>query len=262
MSEKYSFIDAEKAHYPIVKMCGWLTVSTSGFYAWRDRPASTTARRRAAWPYSSRRSSTPPTAPTAIAASTPRCCGRAKTAGPSWSATSCGTSAWGPASHDRGGRPRPSLVEAGQTIPDLVGRDFTADAPGTTLVGDITYLPTWQGFSYLATVIDCCTKECIGYAIADHMRAELVIDALRMAARNYPLAPEAIFHSDRGSQGGFNRSSQHFSIVEVFDGASTAAADRALRPAMRSPGRPIPARHVERAFWRLIAQGKGSEVPG
>jgi transposase InsO family protein len=52
----------------------------------------------------------------------------------------------------------------------------------------------------MATVIDCCTKECIGYAIADHMRAELVIDALRMAARNYDLEPGAIFHTDRGSQ--------------------------------------------------------------
>src|SRR5206468_2497500 len=80
---------------------------------------------------------------------------------------------------------RPTTTQPGEgaeTIPDLVGRDFTADAPGTKLVGDITYLPTWQGFAYLATVIDCCTKECIGYAIADHMRAELVIDALRMAA--------------------------------------------------------------------------------
>jgi transposase InsO family protein len=79
---------------------------------------------------------------------------------------------------------RPTTTQpgaGGQTIPDLVGRDFTADAPGIKLVGDITYLPTWQGFSYLATVIDCCTRECIGYAIADHMRAELVIDALRMA---------------------------------------------------------------------------------
>ncbi|MCA1822214.1 MAG: DDE-type integrase/transposase/recombinase [Pseudonocardia sp.] len=52
----------------------------------------------------------------------------------------------------------------------------------------------------MATVLDCCTKECIGYAIADHMRAELVIDALRMAARNYDLEPKVIFHTDRGSQ--------------------------------------------------------------
>ena len=68
------------------------------------------------------------------------------------------------------------------------------------MVGDITYLPTWEGFAYLATVIDCATKECTGYAIADHMRAELVINALRMAARNHDLEPGAIFHTDRGSQ--------------------------------------------------------------
>jgi putative transposase len=98
---------------------------------------------------------------------------------------------------------RPTTTQAGEgaeLIPDLVGRDFSAAAPGTKLVGDISYLPTWQGFAYLATVIDCCTKECIGYAIADHMRAELVVDALRMAARNDALKPGAIFHTDRGSQ--------------------------------------------------------------
>jgi transposase InsO family protein len=84
--------------------------------------------------------------------------------------------------------------------PDLVQRDFTADAPGTKLVGDITYIATWEGFLYLATVIDCHTKECIGYAMADHMRTDLVIAALDMAARNYPLAEEAVFHTDRGTQ--------------------------------------------------------------
>ena len=72
-----------------------------------------------------------------------------------------------------------------------------------------TYIPTWEGWLYLASVIDCCTKECIGYALADHMRADLVIDALQMAARNHTLADGAIFHSDRGTQGGFNWSSQH-----------------------------------------------------
>ena len=59
-----------------------------------------------------------------------------------------------------------------------------------------TYIPTWQGWLYLASVIDCCTKECIGYALADHMRADLVIDALQMAARNHTLANGAIFHTD------------------------------------------------------------------
>ena len=68
------------------------------------------------------------------------------------------------------------------------------------LVGDITYIPTWQGWLFLATVIDCYTKACIGYALAEHMRTDLVIDALEMASRNYPLAAGAIFHSDRGTQ--------------------------------------------------------------
>ena len=98
---------------------------------------------------------------------------------------------------------RPTTTQRGkgaEAVPDLVGRDFSAQAPGTKMVGDITYLPTWEGFAYLATVIDCATKECTGYAIADHMRAELVINALRMAARNHDLEPGAIFHTDRGSQ--------------------------------------------------------------
>src|SRR5664280_1174762 len=86
------------------------------------------------------------------------------------------------------------------TVPDLLCRDFTADRPGVKLVGDITYIPTWQGWIFLATVIDCYTKACIGYAMAEHMRADLVIDALEMASRNYPLAAGAIFHSDRGTQ--------------------------------------------------------------
>ncbi len=97
-------------------------------------------------------------------------------------------------------RPTTTLAGDAEPTPDLVGRDFSADAPGTKLVGDITYLPTWEGYAYLATLIDCHTKACIGYAIAEHMRAELVIDALHMAARNYALADGAIFHSDRGTQ--------------------------------------------------------------
>jgi len=84
--------------------------------------------------------------------------------------------------------------------PDLVGRDFTAAEPGVKLVGDITYLPTVEGWWYLATVIDLATREVIGYAMADHHRAELVTDALRMAAGRGDLKPSCIMHTDRGSE--------------------------------------------------------------
>jgi putative transposase len=200
VSEKFAFIDAEKAQYPIVKMCTWLDVSTSGYYQWRDRPASASAQRRdrlatliqavfdeSDRTYGYRRIHA------ALARQGEHC-------GPELVReimrelvlVPCQPRPWRPATTQPG--------EGGESIPDLVARDFTATAPGTKLVGDIPYLPTWQGFAYLATVIDCCTKECIGYAIADHMRAELVIDALRMAARNSCLEPGAIFHTDRGSQ--------------------------------------------------------------
>ncbi|MGC0423334.1 DDE-type integrase/transposase/recombinase [Embleya sp. AB8] len=85
-------------------------------------------------------------------------------------------------------------------MPDLVGRDFTAAAPGEKLVGDITYIPTGEGRLYPATVIDCCTKEVVGYAMDDHYQAPLISRAIRNAARNRTLAGGAVFfYSARGS---------------------------------------------------------------
>jgi putative transposase len=95
-------------------------------------------------------------------------------------------------------------------IVDRVNRDFTATGPGKILVGDITYIHTWQGFVYLATVIDCYSKMVIGWAMADPppprsggrcpQKTGLVIDALNMARRNHVLDKDCVFHSDRGSQ--------------------------------------------------------------
>ena len=84
-------------------------------------------------------------------------------------------------------------------IPDLVGRDFTADTPGSKMVGDVTYIPTWEGWVYLATVIDCRTKAVVGWAMGDNYKTPLIEAAIEMAARNHDLADGAIFHSDRGS---------------------------------------------------------------
>jgi transposase InsO family protein len=102
-------------------------------------------------------------------------------------------------------QPRPwrhSLTEAdGRPVPlpDLLRRDFTAAEPGTKFVGDITYIPTWEGWAFLATVIDCHNKEVVGWAIGDNYKTPLISDAIAMAARNGRVAPDAIFHSDRGS---------------------------------------------------------------
>lgn len=199
MIAKFEFIDTEKAFYPITLMCVWAQVSRSGFYDWLARPASASAARRrdlevlvagvfedSDGTYGYRRVHEELARGQVV----------------------CGPELVRLVMRGLGLYPcqpkpfRPTTTEAGDAsdIPDLVNRDFTADVPGTKMVGDITYIPTAEGFTYLATVIDCCTKECIGYAIADHMRADLVCDALAMAARNYPLAEKAIFHSDRGTQ--------------------------------------------------------------
>jgi transposase InsO family protein len=100
-------------------------------------------------------------------------------------------------------RRRRSLTKPDATAapaPDLIGRDFTAPAPGQRLVGDITYLPTGEGWLYLATTIDLFNREVVGYAMAEHMRAELVSDSVDLAHRRGLVEPGAIFHSDRGSQ--------------------------------------------------------------
>ena len=99
-------------------------------------------------------------------------------------------------------QPRPwrrSLTDADPAagpIPDLVSRDFTADTPGEKMVGDVTYISTWEGWVYLATVIDCYSKAVIGWAMGDNYKTPLIEAAIEMAARNHDLKPGAIFHSD------------------------------------------------------------------
>lgn len=199
MSSKYEFIDGEKANYPVVKMCRWSCVSTSGFYEWRGRAASATAERRVALTVLVR----------AVFVAGDEAYGYRRVhaellrdgvvAGPELvrsimvveGLVAC--------------QPRPfrvtTIADGAEGAPvDLCRRDFTAQAPGVKLVGDITYISTWAGWVYLATVIDCYSKMVIGWAMADHMRTSLVTDALDMANRNFVLSPGCIFHSDRGSQ--------------------------------------------------------------
>ena len=199
---KYEYIDSQRNDptetIPVVKMCRWLEVSTSGFYNWLSRPQSATAARReelagrirhffeeSQGTYGYRR----------IHADL-ACEGR-----------QCSPELVRQIMRDEHlvpCQPRPFRVttvadEEAANMPDLVKRDFTAQAPGVKFVGDITYIHTWEGFIYLATVIDCYSKKVVGWAIADHMRTELVENALKNAAATTRINPKAIFHSDRGS---------------------------------------------------------------
>ena len=96
---------------------------------------------------------------------------------------------------------RPAVAEpSGRKFADLIKRDFTAAAPGRRYVGDITYLPIADGSNlYLATVIDLFSRKLVGWAIADHMRTELVETALEMARAERGSLRGAVFHSDHGS---------------------------------------------------------------
>jgi putative transposase len=207
MSEKFQLIAAEKAdptsRYPVIKMCAWLGVSTSGFYDHYTAVQTNRARRRAkisvhvqaAYRVGRgaygvrrvhavlRRSDDPEVA----------CCSLKLVRAVM---TELGLAGCQPRAYKTTTRPDPEATGHPQ---DLLGGDFTAEQPGTKLVGDITYIRTWQGWLYLATVIDCCTREVIGWSMANHMRTSLVVDAISMAAPR-GVKPDAIFHSDRGSQ--------------------------------------------------------------
>lgn len=83
---------------------------------------------------------------------------------------------------------------------DLVGRDFQPTAPNRLWVADISYLRTWEGWLYVAVVVDCYSRRVVGWSIADHLRAELVVDALEMAVDRRRPQPGLVHHSDQGSQ--------------------------------------------------------------
>jgi putative transposase len=208
VTEKFSFIDAEYAGTPIedaggaptiMLMCSWLGVSKSGYYDWRSRPQSAASKRRELLKikitalfeannaeYGYRRMHA------ALARGGEQCCpGLVRDLMRELGLEPCQPRPW-----------RHSLTQqdgAAGPVPDLVSRDFTAEKPGQKMVGDITYIPTWEGWLFLATVIDCATRKIIGWAMDGNYKTPLIKNAIRMAARNVGLPEDAVFHSDRGS---------------------------------------------------------------
>ena len=207
MSGKYAFIDAECATLAgdeacaptVTQMCGWLTVSKSGYYEWMSRPQSAAAKRRELLKikvkalfeanneeYGYRRIHA------VLVRGGEQCCPElVRELMRELGLEPCQPKPWRHSLTEQDGQAGP--------IPDLVNRDFTAEKPGQKMVGDITYIPTWQGWLYLALVIDCATRKIVGWAMDDNYKTPLIIDAIEMAARNLDLSEGAVFHSDRGS---------------------------------------------------------------
>ncbi|MGZ6576572.1 MAG: DDE-type integrase/transposase/recombinase, partial [Solirubrobacteraceae bacterium] len=104
-----------------------------------------------------------------------------------------------------------------RVAPDLVERDFRPNGPNQTWSADITYISTWEGFLYLAHVQDLFSRLIVGWSMADHLRSELVVDALEMALARRRPDPGLVHHSDQGCQGGFKWSSQRLTL-EGCDG--------------------------------------------
>jgi putative transposase len=196
---RFSFIEAQKAVFPINLMCKDLRVTSSGYYAWREREESEHARRDRQLAVKIR--------------------------------------TFHEASRGTYGSPRihEDLVEDGEAVgrnrvarimqqegltgkaprrfrrttdskhnlpvaENIVDRDFSPEAPNQIWAADISYVRTWEGWLYLAVVVDLFSRRVVGWAIAEHMLTELTLDALMMAVdQRQPLAG-LIHHSDRGSQ--------------------------------------------------------------
>jgi len=201
VSERYAFVRAEKAcsGFPVGRGCRLLEVSASGYYSWRDRPASATAARRAevgaaarvAFDQSDQAHGYRRVHRDLVAAGHQVSVDLVRRV-----MRDNDLAAVQPAAFKVTTRPDPDA----QAAPDLICRDFSSETPGTRLVGDITYIRTTAGWAYLAVVIDLATRMVVGWQLGNRATAALCVDALRMADRNGYLVEDAIFHTDRGCQ--------------------------------------------------------------
>jgi transposase InsO family protein len=181
-----------------MQMCEWLGVSKSGYYEWRSRPQSETGKRRemlklkvkALFEFNNEEYGYRRIHAELVRGGEQADDETVRKLMRELELVPCQPRPW-----------RHSLTEQGPAgpIPDLVNRDFSAEKPGEKMVGDITCIPTWEGWVYLALVIDCATRMITGWAMDDNYKTPLITEAIKMAARNTDLPEGAIFHSDRGS---------------------------------------------------------------
>jgi putative transposase len=196
---RFRFIAAEKAHHSVSLLCRVLQVSRSGYYAWGGRGPSprSVADAQLGADIARIHGDTRGTygAPRIHAELRARgiSCGRKRVARLMRAAGLQGC-------HRRKGPRTTRRARDGAPVNDLVHRDFTAPAPNRLWMADITYVPTWAGFLYLAVVLDVFSRRVVGWAMANDLHTGLVLTAVDMALRQRRPAPGTIHHSDQGSQ--------------------------------------------------------------
>jgi putative transposase len=196
----FRFIEDHRDSYPVRLMCAVLEVSPAGYYAWRERPVSERARSNA-------------TLLAAIRQVHRDSCGRygsprvhAVLRAQERSASRGRVERMMRRHGIRAIMAAPRRVRTTDSrhdlpiAPNLIARDFTAAAPNRIWLADITYIPTAEGWLYLAAVMDLFSRKIVGWAMRDHMRVELVSSALSMAIRQQRPGAGLIHHSDRGVQ--------------------------------------------------------------
>lgn len=190
---------ADSKEFPVAFMCDQLGVSTSGYYKWRSGDVSPRARQDATLTglikhaFNRLRGNPGVRRIHAELAAAGHRVSRKRV----WRLMR--------AAGLQGRHPRPwkrSTLHGEQPVnaPDLIGRSFTAEKPNKKWCGDITYVKTWDGWAYVATVIDLHSRALVGWAIADHMKTSLITEALDMALTHRRPAKGVLFHSDRGVQ--------------------------------------------------------------
>jgi putative transposase len=225
---RFRFIEDHRDVFLVRLMCAVLDVSASGYYAWRQRPESGRAAAdrelltevRRVHANSRRRYGSPRVH--AVLRSEGKRVGRNRIAR---------------LMHRNGIRARQKrrfrkTTDSSHTFPlapNLLARQFTAAAPNKIWLADITYVPTLEGWLYLAIVLDMFSRKVVGWAMSDTMPQELTLAALRMAITNRQPGPGLLHHSDRGSQGGFNWSSQHSDGRSCDDGSEPELGSRGAR---------------------------------
>ena len=196
---RYRLVQAEKAEYPVTILCRVLQIARSGYYAWARRGVSARARadeeltgRIARIHAESRQTYGAPRVHAALRAGGVRC-GSRRVARLMRVAGLVG--------RYRRRRARTTVADPRQVpAPNLVARDFAAPAPDRLWIGDITYIATWEGWLYLAVLLDVHSRRVVGWAMADHLRADLALDALAMALTARRPAAGLVHHTDRGCQ--------------------------------------------------------------